>query len=421
MTMLPKAPRPRHLVQYGEPNAPYDGEINMCSDKNYEYFKNKLTGKTYVSKMIQSSRDQRRIRIASKVEVSDEAQHFAMKKDELIVRVTDGYKYEYRATFTEDDRKISGLTFQRYDGLTGRPHDVHFSFRPREIDTFLEFVANIKRINFPDSSNVNLTDEELKNLIASPNQVRRLVADNEELVAEIARSEITIEDVEAWGYRRKQLVRFEQLLEDPVFFDTEKHRLKKTKDEDVWQEFFEQNKWIFGYGLSYVFASELDDKKLEQWVQGFDLQSPGKRADGVLKTVGLLSALCFVEIKTHKTELLKQVAKPYRTGCWAISDELTGAIAQLQGTVHGAVHSLGTTVVPKTQTGDPTGEVVYNFQPKSFLVVGRLCEFQTEAGDNADKFRSFELYRRNLVQPEIITFDELYGRAKFIVDNKAPD
>ena len=34
---------------------------------------------------------------------------------------------------------------------------------------------------------------------------------------------------------------------------------------------------------------------------------------------------------------------------------------------------------------------------------------------NQEQFRSFELFRRNTFSPEIITFDELYERAKFIV------
>jgi len=34
---------------------------------------------------------------------------------------------------------------------------------------------------------------------------------------------------------------------------------------------------------------------------------------------------------------------------------------------------------------------------------------------NEAQLRSFELYRRNLHQPEVITFDELYERARHIV------
>jgi hypothetical protein len=32
-------------------------------------------------------------------------------------------------------------------------------------------------------------------------------------------------------------------------------------------------------------------------------------------------------------------------------------------------------------------------------------------------FQAFEGFRRNLLQPEILTFDELYERARFIVEN----
>lgn len=55
--------------------------------------------------------------------------------------------------------------------------------------------------------------------------------------------------------------------------------------------------------------------------------------------------------------------------------------------------------------------------PKSFLVIGSLKEFQTPHGINEAKFRSFELYRRNVHLPEVITFDELLHRARYIVEH----
>jgi hypothetical protein len=65
--------------------------------------------------------------------------------------------------------------------------------------------------------------------------------------------------------------------------------------------------------------------------------------------------------------------------------------------------------------GDPTGEEAFNYAPKAFLVVGNLESLVGEHGANAEKFRSFELLRRNTFLPEIITFDELFERARFIV------
>src|ERR1019366_6764613 len=56
------------------------------------------------------------------------------------------------------------------------------------------------------------------------------------------------------------------------------------------------------------------------------------------------------------------------------------------------------------------------YHPRSFLVIGSLAQFQTEHGINEDKYSSFELFRRNIASPEIVTFDELYSRATYIVE-----
>jgi hypothetical protein len=73
----------------------------------------------------------------------------------------------------------------------------------------------------------------------------------------------------------------------------------------------------------------------------------------------------------------------------------------------------------RDQAGAPTGEELFVVQPRSYLVVGTLSEFTADRGPNLPKYRAFEDYRRNLRQPEILTFDELYERAKFIVDHAA--
>lgn len=61
-------------------------------------------------------------------------------------------------------------------------------------------------------------------------------------------------------------------------------------------------------------------------------------------------------------------------------------------------------------------------QPRSFLVVGSLKQFQTETGINVARYQAFEGFRRNLRQPEVLTFDELFERARFIVEHaEAPN
>jgi hypothetical protein len=67
--------------------------------------------------------------------------------------------------------------------------------------------------------------------------------------------------VVALGYRKAQIGRFRKLLQEPASFQSECTRLSKT-GEALWQEFFEKNKWIFGYGLTYVFLTGLDRASL---------------------------------------------------------------------------------------------------------------------------------------------------------------
>ena len=374
---------------------------------------NKRSDKTYVSPRIDAHG--RHIRIASKVIDSAAHHHYAIERGELVIRVTPGGRQEIVAKFNEDDRGIFVLTLQRWNRDTDAPYGrTSFSFVGAEIDRIVEFILDIKKIHFPDDGKINITDEELRRILLSNEQARRLVADNEELIISIARNEITTSDVVALGYRRKQLERYERLLSDEAFFEAERSRLDTTP-EGVWQSFFEANRWIFGYGLSYVFLSGLDDRKLEQAVRGSSIKAPGKRADALMKTQALISSLCFVEIKRHTTDLL-QLAQ-YRPGVWQPSPELTGGIAQTHETVHAAVQNLTSRVAVSDQDGNPTGEDFFNIEPRSFLVVGSLKQFLTEHGTNELKYRSFELFRRNMRQPEVITFDELFYRAKFIVEH----
>lgn len=87
----------------------------------------------------------------------------------------------------------------------------------------------------------------------------------------------------------------------------------------------------------------------------------------------------------------------------------------MQATVRTAIDRIGQKLQPTDEKGAPTGETLFNIDPRSILVVGTLNQFQTEHGLNEQKFRSFELFRRNTWRPEIITFDELLERARFIV------
>jgi hypothetical protein len=374
-------------------------------------YKNPKAGKTYISPSLPEFGSEQKIRIASKVVESPDAYAFAMVKDEIVLRHREGAKIYVKAKFLEDDRRIFVLSIQNYSVAAEKPYNASFSFVGDEITKLLEFIHNISNVTLKGSGSVNIADEGLRRLVLSDRQARSLVQQNEDLFAEVVRSSITKQDVVAVGYRKKQLDVFRQLVDSSSYFDSLRER-KSCTDEALWQQFFEKNPWIFGYGLNYVYLSTLDDKKLEQVVQGHHVGASGKRVDGLMKTKGLISSLCFVEIKTNTTALLRD--KPYRAECWAPSNELAGAVSQVQGTVASATATLKGKLELTDSLGNPTGEEAFNYQPRAFLVIGNLREFVSGNGVNRDQYRSFELFRRNIVTPEILTFDELYERAKFI-------
>jgi len=378
-------------------------------------YQNPLPGKTYISPSLQAFGDKdRRVRIASKILPSEDGYEYARERDEIVLRKKPDAKTYITAKFLEDTRQNFVLTVQKFVSETGQPYGSGFSFVGEEIGRFCEFLTNIQSVDFKTRAKVNISDEELRKIALTTHQAKAFLTENQDLFAEVLKSEVTTEDLIAVGFRKKQLSVYKNLLNDQSYFDDLKQK-KNCSNEALWQKYFEKNPWVFGYGLGYIFLSSLDDKKLEQVVQGHSVDSHGKRVDALMKTKGIISNLCFIEIKTHATELLE--SKPYRSGCWAPSKELAGAIAQVQGTVASVIENLSSKINPSDSDGNPTGEEIFNYQPKSYLVIGSMGEFVSEHGVNKDKLRSFELLRKNTSNPEIITFDELYERAKFIVQH----
>lgn len=376
-----------------------------------EMHRNKLPNKTYISPQVTTLDGP--LRIASKI-IDSEGAHYIKVKKEIVLRRTPSARVEIVAKFLEDDRKLTVLTLQQFNGNNGQPHRTNFSFVGSEIPRILGFLHDIAEVEFKHSGAVNITDTDLRKLVLSKSQVASLVHNNPDVFSEALRTEVTKEDIVALGYRKKQLGIFSQLLADPDFFELCKKQKFIKGDELLWQAFFEKNPWVFGYGLSYFYVTGFDEKKLEQLVQGYDLLNRGKRADAVMKTKGIINSLCFAEIKHHNTKLLE--SDYYRAGCWAPSKEMAGAVAQLQATVAIAMHKLHGMQRILDDDGNPTGEDVFNFKPRAFIVIGSLSEFIGKHGVNQDKLRSFELYRTSLIGIDILTFDELYERTKFIVE-----
>ncbi len=181
----------------------------------------------------------------------------------------------------------------------------------------------------------------------------------------------------------------------------------QSTDEKWWQDFFESNKWIFGYGLNYQI---LRQEQNQPNYGGTKVDGRGgQKGDYLTSTVGDLSFTVLVEIKTPDTQLL-QGEKEIRSGAWSLSKQLTDALTQIQVNV---------------DTWDKQGsrfpenidklekDNVFTIQPKGVVVIGQLSQLDTRS-----KRETFQRFRKSLHGIDILTFDELFNRASFIVDAK---
>ena len=144
-----------------------------------EIHANKRTDKTYVSPRIPTIRGA--LRIASKV-IDSEGMHFTTVKDEVLLRRTPSGRTEIIAKFLEDDRNVTVLTLQSFNGNSGLPHQTHFSFVGSEVPKLLEFFRSITSVDLSDGSALNITDTALQKLLLSKDQADSLVHENPKFV-----------------------------------------------------------------------------------------------------------------------------------------------------------------------------------------------------------------------------------------------
>ena len=179
--------------------------------------------------------------------------------------------------------------------------------------------------------------------------------------------------------------------------------------EPDWQKFFESNKWIFGFGLNYQILRQVTSQPSYggQSVKGKGTQ----KGDFLTRTSAKNKFTVLVEIKTPSADLLD---KKYRNGAFPPGKDLIGGISQLRINA-----SVWETEGARTSVNrdDLERRSIYSIQPKKILVVGH----SEQLNDDRYKLESFELFRRNQIDVEVLTFDELYERAKFILDHSLPE
>lgn len=394
-------------------------------DQEAEYAWQRVPGRFYISRRFNfgesddsvGTTDDAPARVGSPArfayEVLTSEDEVSLQRDkghEVVLRETEKARQQLKAIFFEDNRAIERLIFQRFTAKGTPIKNPVFSLAGNEITHLREFLELIETAPIPDGQGIRLDPDIVRQVLRRPEASAEAYAANPQEVVSLIRSDINARDVIAVARRRQSLEAFERLLEDQTYFRKQRAERGKSRDEDVWQEFFEENRWIFGFGLAAQLLIGWDEAKLEAVIESSTAWGRGKRADALMRTAGILSSLCFVEIKLPTAPLLSK--EQYRPEAWAPAKDLIGGVAQLHTTLDKAIQK-SNALQAKDENGAPVGQPAHVCRPRAYLLIGRHDEFLGADGRvNESMYRSFENYRRSLRDPEVITYDELLLRAK---------
>jgi hypothetical protein len=181
----------------------------------------------------------------------------------------------------------------------------------------------------------------------------------------------------------------------------------KWKEPD-WEHFFAENQWIFGYGLRYQFLGLLQNQAS---YGGTNYTGKGnQKGEFLLKTEAEWERFTVtVEIKRPESSIFDSAAdvRPYRSGVPGFSTEFVNAISQVQ-TNSRTWETEGSRREDDQEMLSRQG--IHTVSPRSILIFGNTQQLSTPS-----KVRSFQLFRTHLSGTDILTFDEVLARARFIV------
>ncbi len=169
-------------------------------------------------------------------------------------------------------------------------------------------------------------------------------------------------------------------------------------DEGYWQRLLEQHSWV----ISQVYAYPFVIIEGQAYVGGKRVDNRSGNVVDFLYANAITENVALVEIKTPATTLLE--AKVYRNNTYNVTRDLSAASQQLLVAKSSLLREY------RNLAGDEL-PLFRPFSPKALLIVGDTAKLPEPAAAR----RSFELYRNNLREIDVITFDELANKIERLV------
>ncbi|KAM3101528.1 Shedu immune nuclease family protein [Phormidesmis sp. 146-12] len=173
---------------------------------------------------------------------------------------------------------------------------------------------------------------------------------------------------------------------------------QNNSSELFWQKLLSENSCV----LSQIFSTPVTILSSEAYVGGREMERTGSKIIDFLMVNNLTRNTSLIEIKTPTSRLL---GKEYRKGVYNPSSDLVGAVTQVSTSRDSWIKDHARLV----SLSDSDFEA---FNPLCIVISGHA------GNELLDKYkrRSFELYRADHRNVQIVTYDEVFEKIKTLVE-----
>lgn len=284
-------------------------------------------------------------------------------------------------------------------------------FNFAQLKEFLQFISEIDLKGITSRRLKILDDQELdSDSICSVKTLLSKEGGSELIETLINEGFISSKDIVNTSFRKRGLQYFQNLKDKSDYWKSyaAENNISSHSEEKVWQFFFEKNQWIFGYGLDYRFQDIL---QREVHLSEGELDGSNTVIGDYL--LGDKFFTTFIELKKPSTPLFGK--EKNRSNSWRLSNELIDSVSQiLEHKASGLIRLDNKQYI----NGEPLEQKPYD--SKVILIIGDWYELDKciSTHESDIKKKTFELFRRDSRNIEILTFDELFERACYIAEGK---
>jgi hypothetical protein len=219
--------------------------------------------------------------------------------------------------------------------------------------------------------------------------------------------------------REKNLRTFEWLMADGDHWKRYQNKYEEQMtgegEEAVWHHFLKKHHWFLGLNVDIRFIRDLINES------NVGVQNTEGRGSPYADFIGISDYTTLIELKTPNTDIFTQTRrKTARANTWSFSNEFIDGISQCLGQKFDwDKFSKSKDLILEGQVLDQNEHRTVD--PKAIFIIGdknRELPAGSRERDVLLKRDTFQRFRRNSRNVEVITFDELYERAEFIVRDR---